>query len=234
MDEMASGQTKPLRKSSNKIKDLMDTYLKNDNSKNIPITDSESENNLTNNDTIQSENINLGQEELDSKDFEKMIDDYKDAVDTLNTQLEVVTKEKDDLKDQLFRKAAELENIRRRGLKEKQEMIDYANERLLSQMIVLLDDINNAYNATQTVHDYDSLMKGVEMIRTKAVKLFEEAGIKQIESYVGKEFDVNFHEALMRMPSELPENFVVQEFQNGYMLNDKVLRHTKVITSSGM
>ena len=231
---MTSGQAKPLRKSSNKIKDLMDTYLKNDGAKNIPITDSESEKNTNVNEQTQNDEINMRHEDMDSNDYEKMIEDYKDAVETLNNQLEEITKEKDELKEQLVRKAAELENIRRRSLKEKQEMIDYANERLLSKMIELLDDINNAYNATLTSNDYDALLKGVEMIRNKTIKLFEDAGVKPIESFVGKEFNVDYHEAMMRMPSELPENYVVQEIQSGYMLNDKVLRHTKVITSGGM
>ncbi len=212
----------------------MDTYLKNDGAKNIPITDSEPEKNTNVNEQTQNEDNNMRHEDMDSNDYEKMIEDYKDAVETLNNQLEEITKEKDDLKEQLVRKAAELENIRRRSLKEKQDMIDYANERLLSKMIELLDDINNAYNATLSSNDYDALLKGVEMIRNKAIKLFEDAGVKPIESFVGKEFNVDYHEAMMRMPSELPENYVVQEIQSGYMLNDKVLRHTKVITSGGM
>lgn len=232
MDEMTPN-SKPLRKTANKIKDIMDTYLKNDNMKNIPITDNEITANNQTNEIVSPIEDNVATEEINNKDYENLIDDYKIAVDTLNKNIEDVTKERDDLKEQLIRKAAELENIRRRSLKEKQEMIDYANERLLFKMLELLDDINNAYNASLNSKDFDALFKGVELIKNKAFKMFEESGVKPMESSVGKEFNVDYHEAMMRMPSDLPENYVVQEFQNGYMLNEKVLRHARVITSAG-
>lgn len=235
MEDSTANSKKPLRPSSNKIKDLVDTYLKNDSGKNIPIKDLELDDNHHNTQKNEKnvEEIAETTNDFDLKDYQKMLDDYKEAVDVLNKQLEDISKEKDEIKEQLVRKAAELENIRRRSLKEKQDMIDYANERLLFKMLDTLDDINNAYNASISSNDFEALKKGVELMKNKAIKLFDEAGVKQIESYVGKEFDVNFHEALMKMPSDLPENFVVQEIQNGYMLNEKVLRHTKVITSAG-
>jgi molecular chaperone GrpE len=75
--------------------------------------------------------------------------------------------------------------------------------------------------------------KGLEMITNKARKMFEDAGVKQMDNIIGKPFDVNYHEALMMTNSELPEGSIVQVVQPGYMLNDKVLRYAKVITSNG-
>ncbi len=232
MDETTPG-TKPLRKTANKIKDIMDTYLKNDNMKTIPITDNENVANNQPNEPVTIVDEVIVSEDISNKEYEIIIEDYKNAVDALNKNNEEIAKERDELKEQLVRKAAELENIRRRSLKEKQEMIDYANERLLFKMLELLDDINNAYNASLNSKDYDALFKGVELIKNKAFKLFEESGVKPLESSVGKEFNVDYHEAMMRMPSDLPENYVVQEYQSGYMLNEKVLRHARVITSAG-
>jgi molecular chaperone GrpE len=71
------------------------------------------------------------------------------------------------------------------------------------------------------------------MIHQKALKVFENNGVKPMEDPSGTEFDVDFHEALMAMPSDKPQNTIVQMVQNGYMIQDKVLRHAKVVTSSG-
>lgn len=201
--------------------------------RNIPIEDLEEKMNMNEND-----NLNIGDHaENDASENANKIEseesDYVGVINELNKQNEVLMAERDDLKEQLIRKAAELENVRRRSIREKQEMIDYANERLLFRMLELLDDISSAADATAKTTDFDSLAKGLDMIYAKAVKLFDEAGVKKMDEGIGTEFDVNFHEALMMAPSELPEGTVVQVIQPGYMIKEKVLRHAKVITSAG-
>ena len=238
MDEMTAGQQKPLRRTSNKIKDIYDTYLKNQSSRNIPISDSEQdkhqsditddEKNPAANDLSSNEN----NEKFEDDNFIKATD-IEEAFNLLNEQINTITKERDELKDQLMRKAADLENIRRRSIKEKQDMIDYANERLLYNMLELLDDINAASDASKKTADAESISKGLDMISAKAKKLFEDAGVKRMDDSLGSQFDVNFHEALMTMNSPHPDGTVVQVIQPGYMINEKVLRHAKVITSNG-
>jgi molecular chaperone GrpE len=237
MDEMTTGQQKPLRRTSNKIKDIYDTYLKNQSSRNIPISDSEQEKHSSDmsdeekitaiNDMISGDN-----EKLEDDNFIKATD-VEEAFNLLNDQINSLTKERDELKDQLMRKAADLENIRRRSIKEKQDMIDYANERLLYNMLELLDDINAASDASKKTTDAESISKGLDMISSKAKKLFEDAGVKRMDDTLGTQFDVHFHEALMAMNSQHPDGTVVQVIQPGYMINEKVLRHAKVITSNG-
>lgn len=221
--ENKSGFKKPLKPSFNKEKDLFNAYKKNEE-RVIPITEDDA-------------SLGSGEEIVN---VENMFDTSSDAneelhgeIAILNTQLDDLTKERDELKEQLIRKAAEFENQRKRHLKEKQEMLDYANERLLFRMIELLDDLNSAVTAGNQSTDYTALLTGLEMIRNKAFKLFEEAGVKMMEDQVGKEFDVNYHEAMMMTPSELPEGAIVQTLQNGYFINEKVLRHARVITSAG-
>ena len=98
----------------------------------------------------------------------------------------------------------------------------------------ILDDIGAAVSSGKSSKDFDSLLSGVEMIYKKAIKIFEEAGVKPMDDPAGKEFDVDFHEALMSAPSEeTPEGSVLQTIQKGYMYRDKVLRHAKVIASAG-
>ncbi len=234
MDEQGGNQQKPLRPASNKKLDIYNTYLKNEKKRNIPIHDLESDDKMKESEQEHPENVDAVKEnDIKESDVDVEFGEMLGIINDLNKHIEALTKERDDLKEQLVRKAAELENVRRRSLREKQEMVDYANERLLFRLLELLDDINSAADASVQSKDYESLAKGLEMIRAKAVKLFEEAGVTRMDDGVGKDFDVNYHEALMMSPSEYSEGAVVQVIQPGYMLKEKVLRHAKVITSSG-
>jgi molecular chaperone GrpE len=232
MDENKDNKKKPLRPTSNKVKDLYNAYLKNEGSRKIPVSFSKS-NDESKSDIVKNENeegnitsqVNLSEEQIEQPDdniYEELFERIK--------QLE---EERDDLKDQLIRKAAEFENLKRRTIKEKQELIDFANERLISNLLPLLDDFSKALDAANSNSDYNSLRQGIEMIYQNAKKVLSETGLTQMESSVGKPFNVDFHDALMSMPSELPEGYVIQEYQPGYKLKDKVIRHAKVVISSG-
>jgi len=231
MDDKQAFQ-KPLR--FKKEDDIMKTYKKNEE-KVIPITDNDEIENLAEEtESVQSqEKSSSNNEKFDDMESLKSFLSEMPNLFGDSKEIESLTKERDELKEQLVRKAAELENQRKRHLREKQEMLDYANQKLLYKMIELLDDINVAVEQGSNSSDYDALLKGMTMIRQKAYKLFEESGVKPMEDAVGKEFDVNFHEAMMITPSDLPEGYVVQTLQPGYLINERVLRHARVITSSG-
>ncbi len=222
---------KPLRNLSTTGRDLAGIYGKGDNVRNIPITDGDgvsfkefSDKNMENDDNT----INMD-------DFgENATPEQIDIINELTSRIEKAEKERDEVKDQLMRSYAELENFRRRSLKEKQELIDFANERLLFKMLATLDDIGNAIDAGKKTDDYEALLKGIELIQQKALRLFEEAGVKPMEDSTGKPFDFNLHEAIMMMPSEeIEAEHIINEVQKGYTIHDKVLRHAKVVTSSG-
>jgi len=153
---------------------------------------------------------------------------------TALSELDTLRKEVDEWKDVAHRKAAELENVRRRSIMREQELMQYASEHLLTKMIPVLDDLAAAVEASAGSSDVASIKQGIDMIYAKATKIFEDAGVRIIGSGVGQPFDVERHEALMHMPSEAhPEGHVIQEVQRGYLLHDKVIRHAKVITSAG-
>jgi len=156
-----------------------------------------------------------------------------EKIAALEEQIKELTAERDELKDRYVRSAAELENIRRRSMREKQEMLEYANERLLFKMLELLDDFGNAIQAGKKTDDASAMLAGIELINQKVEKLFTDAGVKRMESPIGKPFNVDLQEALMHIPSEYPEGYVVHEILPGYMINEKVLRHAKVVTSAG-
>ncbi len=232
---MEDGNTKkPLKQSGNKAKDIYNTYLKFEGGKTIPITSNDTINDIEKiEDKEDSAGLEIDEKNrmLQSKDEE--IQKLKEEVAKLETQIEQLMKEKSDLHEQLLRKVAEFENFRRRTQKEKEEIIKYGNEKLLAEFLSILDDLGNAVQNSKQNVDFDAMAKGIELIWLKAKKIFEQAGVVEIDSPVGKPFDVEYHDALMTMPSDLPEGYVVQELQKGYKFFDKVLRHTKVITSSG-
>lgn len=224
---------KPLRQAANAAKDIYNTYVKNSD-KNIPIeSDEDKIDELEEKisaafaDDEVSENDELENEAEDTQSESKNINDEKSNNENHLNDVAY-------LKDHLARKTAEMENMRRRMEKEKQDLVKYANEKLLSSFLEIPDTIIQALNASKNSTDIDSIIKGIELIHQKTLKLFENAGVKKMEDAKGLEFDVNYHDALMQSPSEdIPEGYIVQVLQDGYLLGDKVLRHAKVITSSG-
>lgn len=137
-------------------------------------------------------------------------------------------------KDLAMRRLAEVENIRRRTNIEKQELLIHAAQHTILNMLPILDDLHAATDASRSTVDVKALQDGIIMIYNKAVRIFEEAGVKVIEANPGDHFDVEKHESLMHQPSDHPEGSIVQYIQRGYQLHEKVLRHAKVITSAGL
>lgn len=223
---------KPLRQTTNKEKDIYNTYIRHEGGKTVPISSPKE----VKQEIERDENIVSGtemlQQEATTENIE--IENLKKEIEGLRAKVESLENEKNELYDQLLRKAAEFENFRRRTQKEKEDLLLYGNEKLLQNLLPILDDLNNAVAAAKQSPDFDSLVTGLEMISQKTKKLFEQAGVSEIDNPVGKPFDFELHEALMNIPSEVPEGYVVQELQKGYKLFDKVLRHTKVVTSAGL
>jgi molecular chaperone GrpE len=141
--------------------------------------------------------------------------------------------ERDEFRDLAQRKVAELENFRRRTEHERQELIVHANFKLLQKLLPVLDDLQRAVESGKASTDYKSLLDGVDLVYTKTLQAFADAGVEPMQA-VGAQFDTALHEALMQMSSEAPEGEIVQEAQRGYTLKDKVLRHARVIVSAGM
>lgn len=237
---------KPLRTAASKL-DIAKAYGKQ-GERNIPISDAnEADKNLSENisdDTLADINVFLENEEEDLKKDKKEktveIDETiennfvsKEEFDALMDQIEEYKQETEKYKDAFARKAAELENVIRRTAKEKQDMLQYANEKLLFSLLEFVDGFEAAIDSAKKTEDVQSIVTGLEMIYQKVMKTLDDNGVKKMEDPTGKEFDVNLHEAMMIMPSEYPEGIVAQTFQTGYMLYDKVLRHARVATSQG-
>jgi len=147
-------------------------------------------------------------------------------------EIEELQKQVEMYKDLLLRKAAEFENYKRRSEQEMASVIKYANEALLLELLPVVDDLERSLKHCKENANFEALLKGVELIYQKFVKALEGRGVKTFET-VGKEFNVDYHDALMQVPrDDVPPFTVVEEVEKGYMLNDKVLRHAKVIVST--
>lgn len=134
--------------------------------------------------------------------------------------------------ERLLRAQADFENMRKRLEKEKQDFIKFANEGIIAELLNIMDDLERSVELTQAKHeDLPAFLKGVEMILAHLYEMLKEHGVRPIEAK-GKLFDPHFHEALMQVEDkDLPEHTIVEELQKGYLLNDRVIRTTKVKVS---
>jgi molecular chaperone GrpE len=150
----------------------------------------------------------------------------------LAAKLAEAEKQADTYKDMLYRKAAEFENFKKRAENEIGSVVKYANESLIGDLLPVLDDFERSLKAAKTSKEFDSLYRGIELIYQKLVKNLEKRGVKSFDT-VGKEFNVDFHDALLQIPKEnVAPHTVLEEIDKGYSLHDKVIRHAKVIVST--
>jgi len=158
--------------------------------------------------------------------------DGEHSEDALRAQLVETQAMAEGLRDQLLRKAAEFENYKRRSEADFGVIIKNANENLLLALLPVLDDFGRSLEAGRDAQNHEALLTGVEMIRTKFLRILEKQGVVPFES-TGRPFDVDYHDALLQVPrSDMPAHTVIQEVEPGYMLHDKVLRHAKVTVST--
>jgi molecular chaperone GrpE len=133
-----------------------------------------------------------------------------------------------ELKDLLQRTQASFENFRKQSEKRTIEMQEMASKDVIIQVLPVVDNFELALKNI----DGDGFVKGIELIYAQLQTLLDDNNVKSIPT-LGKEFDPHLHEALMKSESTEPENKVIEEFQKGFMLNDKVIRCAKVKVSSG-
>ena len=149
-----------------------------------------------------------------------------------NLQIEDLQKQVHQYKDMLLRKAAEFDNYKRRIENETTNIVKFATESLIDDLLPVVDDFERSLKHNKDIKGPDALTKGIELIYQKLMKVLEGRGVKTFET-VGKEFSVDYHDALIQIPrKDRPPHTVIEEVEKGYMLNDKVIRHAKVVVSS--
>ena len=132
------------------------------------------------------------------------------------------------LEDKVKRQMAEFDNFRKRTTKEKEQMFSMGEKSVIEKMLPVVDNFERGLAAVPEAEKGGALASGMEMIYKQMMKQLEDLGVKPIEA-VGKEFDTNFHNAVMQVESdELETGIVAQEFQKGYTYHDTVIRHSMV------
>ena len=132
------------------------------------------------------------------------------------------------LEDRVLRQMAEFENFRKRTTKEKEQMFSMGEKNVIEKILPVVDNFERGLATIPEEEKGTPVASGMEMIYKQLTKVLEDLGVKPIEA-VGKEFDPNFHNAVMQVESEEYESGVVaQEFIRGYMYRDQVIRHSMV------
>lgn len=179
---------------------------------------------VTHDEILEEENV---QEQTQEPESEKENDvDPAKKIEELEAQLE------HEKKEYLFL-MADFENFRKRTIKEKADLIKNGTEGAMRDLLPVVDDLERALDAINKGGDLDSLKEGVDLIYSKFVKYLESQHVSAIES-TGKDFDTDIHEAVTTFPAPDPsmKGKVIDTTIKGYMINDKVLRHAKVVVGS--
>lgn len=172
---------------------------------------------------IKKPDKNMPEEKTPEKQFHEKILEEKEKLLTEETNK---VKEYIEL---LQRVQAEFDNYRKRAIQEKQLIIKQANHELIQKLLIVLDSFELAF---RTVKEDDEFSKGMKLVFAEIYSILEKEGLKKIEC-IGKKFDTHYHEVLLQEESEQPEGTILEELQKGYILNDRVIRFSKVKTSKG-
>lgn len=150
--------------------------------------------------------------------------------DKLAKELEEANKTIEDQKDKHLRLSAEFDNYRKRTMKEKAELILNGGEKTISSILPVVDDFERALKNMETATDVAAVKEGVELIYNKFMSVLAQDGVKVIETKE-QPLDTDYHEAIAVIPAPDPalKGKILDCVQTGYMLNDKVIRHAKVV-----
>lgn len=166
-----------------------------------------------------------GEKETSEKEETPLTEEEK-----LTQELEKANQEIEDQKDKYLRLSAEFDNYRKRTMKEKAELILNGSEKSISSILPIVDDFERAIKNMETATDVAAVKEGVELIYNKFMNVLGQNGVKVIET---KELplDTDYHEAIavIPAPNEELKGKILDCVQTGYTLNDKVIRHAKVV-----
>ena len=174
-------------------------------------------------------------EQNQSKNEDKKVDTQnEETAKETATEGEQSKKEEIDYKARYFYVAAEMDNYRKRMEREKENLLKYGNERVLSDLLQVVDNFERTIDMLKNDPDQKikNIVFGLDMVRKQFIDTVSKHGLTPVES-IGKEFDPNFHEAMAQEYEEGKKpNEVIKEFQKGYILNGRLVRPAKVVVAS--
>jgi len=138
----------------------------------------------------------------------------------------------DRFRDLALRSQADFENYKKRAAREKEEAIKYANSSLLERLVAIVDNFELGLEAAKGKGEQSAVYSGMTLVLKQLNDFLTENGLQPIEAE-GKKFDPNLHEAIAHQPSDLPEGTIIRQTRRGYRFNDRLLRPSQVVVSSG-
>jgi molecular chaperone GrpE len=180
---------------------------------------------------VKGDEVKLSEAHSEEKHSKKKKEDKEREIEELKKKLEEKEKEAKDSYDRLLRTAADLENYKKRAAKDKEEWTKFANEDLMKAILPFIDNLERAVDHAEKVMDTGVMIEGVRLTLRQILQTLNRFGLAPFES-VGKPFDPAMHEAMLVVESAQHEpNRVMEEFQKGYLLNDRLLRPATVSVS---
>ena len=179
------------------------------------------------------ETKDLGEQSLQAES-EPQVSEVPDSGKGEDAALKLAEAEKqvEYYKDLLLRKVAEFDNFKKRMENDAGAALKYGKADIIQSLLPVLDDFERSFRLGKDRRESEAFSKGVELIYQKLMKFLTMQGVKEIES-LGKEFDVHYHDALLQVPrSDVPPHIVIEVVEKGYSLDDRVLRHSKVVVST--
>ncbi|AMA72329.1 molecular chaperone GrpE [Aneurinibacillus sp. XH2] len=150
----------------------------------------------------------------------------------LQAQIQQLQAEKDELYNKYLRAQADLQNFRIRVNREKEQMMKYQSQRVIEALLPVVDNFERAIAASKDAKDASALAEGIEMVFRQLQQVLEQEGVTTVPG-VGEPFDPNMHQAVMQEESdEYESGIIIEEFQKGYKLKDRVIRPSMVKVSS--
>ncbi len=186
------------------------------------------EENVAANETVD-ETQNDVTEETTENSKESEVEE-QDELSSEEKQIVELSAKVTDLNDKYLRLTAEYDNYRKRTLKERMELTKSAGESLLKGLLPVVDDFDRAVSHLNDASDLDAVKKGIDLIYNKFQEFLKQNGVKEIEAKE-KDFDTDLHEAITKIPAPTEDlkGKVIDCIEKGYMLNDKVMRFSKVV-----
>jgi molecular chaperone GrpE len=175
----------------------------------------------------------INQEEIVNEVTEETIVD--ETTEVTEEPAEIVEQTEEDkyneLNDKYLRIYSEFENYRKRTAKEKLELIGTASEGIMKDLLPVIDDFDRALASNENSEDTEAIKEGINLVSQKFKSILNAKGLKQIEVEQGTAFDVDFHEALTKIPAPAEDlkGKIVDVIEKGYSLQDKVIRYPKVV-----
>jgi molecular chaperone GrpE len=151
------------------------------------------------------------------------------VADGLEEKLAALEAERDEYLNDLKRVAAEFENYRKRAARDQESLVARAHERLVKELLPVLDDLERALAAAEE-HQEAKLEEGVRLVHRELAAVLQREGLAEIET--NGHFDPHVHEALLSLPSDAEEGSVIEVVQKGYKLGDRVVRPARVVVAA--